>query len=347
MCTRESYRVESLTWLKKDGERRYWIVDGRSEVEQYNPKFFKVSRIQCGSCLECRLSKAKEWAFRCVKEAKYHENNIMITLTYNDEHLPKSKGIDAKTGEVYESSTLNHRDVQLFMKRLRKKFKDVRMFGCGEYGSHEEYVDTKGKVRKGTERPHYHIILFNIKFKDMYFWRWSRCEWNPKVKNALYRSKTLEKLWSDENGQIGNAELNEVNFETCRYVAGYVTKKYKGSDSKEHYELKGQKPPYTFSSRRPGIANEFYEENKEKFFNETPLFAVTKKGLKRVKSRYFDKLMEKDDPNKFEDIRRSRRKKSEEAMTELLRKTDIDKHTYIENQESKVETRNRLLKIRK
>lgn len=344
MCTRERYRIESKTWLHGDGSKRFWIVDGRTEAEKADPRYFRVSRTPCGKCLECKLSDAKSMAFRCVKEAQQWENNIMITLTYDDENVPRSKGVDPKTGEIYDSLTLpdHEEEIGKFMKRLRKKMGNgVRFYGCGEYGSHDEYVDSHGNVRKGTERPHYHIILFNCKFDDMRFDRWSRCEWNPKVKNALYKSKILDKLWGK-----GHADLNEVNFETCRYVAGYVTKKYTGPHSDEYYEQKGQKKPYTFGSRRPGIGYGYFEKNKEKFFEEKPLWAITRNGLKKVKSRYFDKLMEKEDPRRWDDIKFERRKKSDEQWEKILQETNIDKHTYIENQESKVETRNRLLKMR-
>jgi len=321
------------------------FIDGRGGVEDYlkHPEYWRVDRTPCGLCIECRMQSAKEWAFRCVKEAKKYEDNIMLTLTYDDEHLPRSQGIDPKTGEVYESSTLVKKDHQDFMKRLRKKLGDnIRFFLAGEYGSDKEYVDHYGNNRKATERPHYHIILFNCKFEDMKFDRWAYCEWNPKIKNALYKSKIADKLWGK-----GWVDLNEVNFETCRYVAGYVTKKYKGSDSKEHYELKGQIPPYTCMSRRPGIASEFFEDNKEKFFQERPMWAVTKNGLKKVKSRYFDKLMEKEDPERFEQIKKERRAKTDKMWENILDKTDIPKYEYIENSESKAEIKYRLLKIRK
>ena len=99
-------------------------------------------------------------------------------------------------------------------------------------------------------------------------------------------------------------------------------------------------------SRRPGIGYQFYEENKDKFFEEMPLWAVTKKGLKKVKSRYFDKQMEKDNEEKYLEIKEKRKQAQEEMWEDLLNKTNIDKVTYINNQESKVETKNRLLKKR-
>lgn len=355
MCTTNFYRIIGTKYTnKKDYNWEYFtnvgIVDtDKVKIDEVtrdkcgNPIIIKkLERIPCGNCLECRINKSKEWAFRCVKEAMEHDNNIMITLTYDDEHLPKSQGIDPKTGEVYESSTLVKKHHQDFMKRLRKKFgDDIRFFMCGEYGSDDEYIDRHGNTRKATERPHYHFILFNCKFDDMREWRKSKCEWSKDV-NMLYRSKTLDKLWGK-----GHAELNEVNFETCRYVAGYVTKKYKGSDSKEHYELKGQIPPYTCMSRRPGIASAFFERNMEKFFKDQPMWVITKKGLKKAKSRYFDKQMEKIDPERYEQIKENRKDKADKAWDTLLSKTDISMYQYIENSDSKSEIKNRFLKIRK
>lgn len=348
MCTRTYYRIQGYKYSPKKNLSWQPFTTVVSNIDEDkikgDVKYTKIDRIPCGQCLECRLQHAKEWAFRCVKEAEKYKDNIMITLTYNDENLPRSKGIDTDTGEIYESSTLVKKDHQDFLKRLRKHFKNekIRFFMCGEYGSDDDYIDSHGIKRKATERPHYHIILFNCKFEDMKFDRWKHCEWAPKIKNALYKSKTLDKLWGK-----GHADLNEVNFETCRYVAGYVTKKYKGSNSKEHYELKGQIPPYTCMSRRPGIASEFFEENKEKFWEEKPMWAVTKKGLRKVKSRYFDKLMEKESEERFEKIKEERKAKSDKMWENILDKTDISKYEYINNQESKSEIKNRFLKIRK
>ena len=376
MCTKERYRIENLTYTKKDGSKRVWIV-GPTDVKDYKPPYWRVEKIPCGLCLECRLQYAKEWATRCMKEAKYHKENIMINLTYNDENLPRSKGIDPTTGEVFDSSTLVKKDVQDFMKRVidywkrhydhkyeehevapgedydRYSKKDdkyykidnpgIRRFFCGEYGGDDDYIDSHGNKKKATERPHYHLILFNMPVPDMVFDRWKYCEWNPKIKNALYKSKVLTKLWGK-----GFVDLNEVNYDTCCYVARYVTKKQKGKDkSNEYYTLKGRIPPYVDMSRRPGIGYQYFKDNQEKFFEEKPIWVTTKKGLKKVKSRYFDKQMEKIDPERFDDIKRSRKQKSEKMWDNILSKTDIDMHEYIENSESKSEIKNRFLKIRK
>ena len=120
-------------------------------------------KVRCGQCIGCRLEKARQWALRCSHEASLHENNCFVTLTYSDKNLPK-----------YNSLEL--RDFQKFMKRLRKHFDGgIRFFHCGEYG------DKNG-------RPHYHAILFGIDFDDREIY---------KVSDAGYRwytSKTLESI---------------------------------------------------------------------------------------------------------------------------------------------------------
>ena len=62
----------------------------------------------CRQCTGCRTEYARQWAMRLVLEEELWDNNIFITLTYDNEHLP-------------EHNTLVKKDFQLFMKRLRKK----------------------------------------------------------------------------------------------------------------------------------------------------------------------------------------------------------------------------------
>ena len=85
----------------------------------------------------------------------------------------------------------------------------------------------------------------------------------------------------------------------------------------------------------------------EKFFKDQPMWVITKKGLKKAKSRYFDKQMEKIDPERYEQIKENRKDKADKAWDTLLSKTDISMYQYIENSDSKSEIKNRFLKIRK
>lgn len=164
--------------------------------------------VGCGKCFECLQRRSTEWAYRVALESELYKQNCMITLTYNEDNLPKG-------------GRLVKRDLQLFMKRLRKHFEPlkIRFFGCGEYGS-----------KNG--RPHYHVILFNLDFEDKFFF----CKDNKGT--DLYRSPTLEKLWT-----LGFSSIGEVNFDSAKYCAIYMQKPPKD----------GRPKAFTIMSRRPGI----------------------------------------------------------------------------------------------
>lgn len=67
-------------------------------------------KVPCGSCVGCRMEKARQWAIRMVHEAKSHETSSFLTLTFDDQALRK-RG----------HTSLDVADIQLFMKRLRRR----------------------------------------------------------------------------------------------------------------------------------------------------------------------------------------------------------------------------------
>lgn len=96
-----------------------------------------ILMVPCGRCISCRLNKARAWSIRIMHEVKTSKVSCFVTLTYNDENLPKNKSL------VVE-------DVQKFFKRLRKNTKlKLRYFLGGEYG----------EIQK---RPHYHAVIFGL-----------------------------------------------------------------------------------------------------------------------------------------------------------------------------------------
>lgn len=177
--------------------------------------------VPCGRCIGCRLEKSRQWATRCLHESKLWDKNCFVTLTYDNEHVPKN-------------GSLRPRDFVLFMKRLRKSFDDkVRFFHCGEYG--EE-----------LGRPHHHALLFNCDFDDKRFYSGSGEE-------TLYWSRMLDKLW----GQ-GRTAVGSVTFESAGYVARYALKKITGPNAEAHYG--GRIPEYLTMSRKPGIGSGYYDK---------------------------------------------------------------------------------------
>jgi len=210
-----------------------------------------------------------------------YEENSFLTLTYNDENLPKG-------------GTLNLIDIQLFMKKLRKSLepKKVRFFQCGEYG---QVYDNKGNVviENGIPilgRPHHHIILFNHQFKDTILFK-------EKKGNKIYQSPTLEKIWGKGFCTIGN-----VTFQSSTYVARYITKKINGKLSKEHY--KGRKKEFitmsrggsSSKSRAGGIGAQWLTKFRDDIYPDN--FVVI--NNKKVKTpKYYDDLFAIADPEGF------------------------------------------------
>jgi len=252
-------------------------------------------KVPCGQCVNCRLERSREWAIRCVHEAQMHQDNTFITLTYNNENLPKDGGLVKK-------------DYQDFMKRLRKELwpRKIRYYHCGEYGS----VRSKnGQVLKGLlGRPHYHAILFGYQFPDLEFLK-------EKKGVKLYTSPSLERIWGK-----GFVTVGAVTFESAAYVARYVMKKRtgeqaEGDEGKNHYvkpdengELHLVQPEYTTMSRRPGIAREWFEN----FSDDLKKDFITHKGKRFKPPKYYDQIFEIEDPEHYQRIKAQRKRKAKE-----------------------------------
>lgn len=154
-------------------------------------------KVPCGKCLQCRLDQAREKAIRCVHEAKMHEKNSFITLTYDDEHL--------------ESPRLIYSHWQDFMKKLRHEtLEKLSYLVTGEYG-------------EKNKRPHWHAIIFG----------WCPSDGKPdSVSNRgdqTFTSATLDSLW-----QKGRSNFGEVTFESAGYCARYAAKKLVHGKDSEH-----------------------------------------------------------------------------------------------------------------
>lgn len=114
--------------------------------DQTGASIYGYIRVPCGKCFECRRDRAKSWSFRLYQEAKRHDKQLFVTLTYSDDNL------------IYagDHPTLVKSDLQKFFKRLRWNIKPnkIKYYACGEYGGR-------------TRRPHYHAILFGATHEEV------------------------------------------------------------------------------------------------------------------------------------------------------------------------------------
>lgn len=234
--------------------------------------------VPCRRCIGCKISYSESWAIRCIHESKLHRDNCVVTLTYDEVNLPAN-------------GSLLKRDVQLFIKRLRKSISPAKIsyLYCGEYG-------------ENFSRPHYHIILFGYHPTDARPWR--------KVKDVqYYRSPTLEKLWAK-----GNVELGQLTFKAARYVAGYVFKKVYGDIAESHYtrldtstgEFVSVQPEFVNMSTRPAIGKRWFQQYKDDYF---PSDHTVVEGKKKPVPPYYFKLLKKAEEETAKTIKKARLKR--------------------------------------
>jgi uncharacterized protein YcbK (DUF882 family) len=90
--------------------------------------------VPCGRCIGCRAEQSRQWAVRMMHEARMHESNCFITLTYDQENLP-------------ENASLRPQDLSGFIKNLRKtQSRRISFFGCGEYDMALQSNSTPHKI---------------------------------------------------------------------------------------------------------------------------------------------------------------------------------------------------------
>lgn len=173
----------------------------------------------CGRCLPCRKRRSNMWGLRLSHEATTMQSaGLFVLLTYNNEYLPLTD--EGKP-------TLLIRDMQLYMKRLRKLcairkrnprtgrmrlvYRKIRYFLCGEYGP-------------STGRPHYHLVIFGLNMSDRYrIWQaWQKCNY------YTFNTGTFS-VRAVNVAKYGNAAY--------KYVSGYVLKRLRGDARVEDVPL--------------------------------------------------------------------------------------------------------------
>jgi len=265
------------------------------QIVFYDSPGTQYQQLPCGQCIGCRMERSQEWALRCIHEASLHPENCFITLTYNAENLPPDTGLRKK-------------HLQKFIKRLRKHLgiKKIKFYACGEYG-------------EKNNRPHYHALIFGHDFTDRVFYGKSPSGYD------LYMSPKLEKIWGKGFVQVGN-----VTYESAAYVARYIMKKVLGKGQDEIDEQTGLKPyeridsftgeivpvlpEFTTMSRGgthgTGIAHNWITRYSGDCYPKDHLYH---NGTARKIPRYYDKVMEKIDPDKIDEVKAHRALKGYES----------------------------------
>lgn len=152
--------------------------------------------VSCGKCIHCLINRSEDWATRLTLEAQLSRSAWFGTLTYDED----SKPADGRVSLLH---------LQKFVRALRdyERYQygssDLRYFAVGEYGS-------------VTDRPHYHMIVFNSRLLEQ------------SGRDFLYSDKKGRKHYSYPLIRIiwkkGFDDWTLASLGTCRYVSKYLLK---------------------------------------------------------------------------------------------------------------------------
>lgn len=244
------------------------------EVNVYNTGLIDRKRISvpCGKCYACKVNYQRQWVFRMLAHMDTSEYPaIFFTLTYDDDSLPYNS---------LGQPTLRKPHLSAFLKRLRSgidyhcekndipEFK-FQFYACGEYGS-------------SSLRPHYHIIMFDVRPDIQDFLRsfilkhWHYSQLDPKLivvngpQLVFYISKYITKAME--------SKLNLFPEEKYKYFSGNRDTWNVARDLLDLLKDDAfQESPFAEMSRRPAIGKKYWEKlslNDKQFFLDSPVVHI-------------------------------------------------------------------------
>ncbi len=244
-------------------------------------------KVPCGKCPPCKRRRVSDWVFRLQEEDKSSSSSHFVTLTYNTKCIPLTKN---------GMMTLNKRDYQLFMKRLRKaqlkahpNSPPIKYYMAGEYG-------------EKRFRPHYHAIMFNV------------------VDLAQIRTS-----W-----QMGEVDIGNVSGASIAYTCKYIDKPkriplHRNDDRKKEFSLMSKGLGHSFLTTE---MIEYYQNDIRRYHVTTP------NGTKIAMPKYYRKRIFNEDQIKLQTQHIQALLKSEEKSNEFAYDIKNPNTTYHEFMES-------------
>ena len=194
---------------------------------------------KCGHCHECVKEQRNEWLLRSYFESKdtLEKGGYILfeTLTYDEEHLPHISDFFPEVLDDF--SCFNYSDIRKFTNNLWTSLNrlprmedydvkaNVKFFLVPEYGHEDIYMDERGRKRRGTMRPHYHV-LFYVKDKRLHsgtlirqiYHIWRRGETDNHHNGMAYAKQ------KNIIGQGYTKSTTKNILAVSNYVSKYITK---------------------------------------------------------------------------------------------------------------------------
>lgn len=302
--------------ITPNGKENYrFIGKAKTDIRKEDLESGLATYVPCGQCIGCRLDKSREWADRMLLEYDHTKKAIFLTLTYRDGDIPKrNESVDS----AYRNGNLSVRDLQCFIKRLRKHYenKEIRYFASGEYGP-------------TTDRPHYHVIIFGLCIRDFADLRYLGMN---ELGQPYFTSKTMVEIWKKGD----NICLSDVSWKTFAYVARYTLKKQYGKDGKVFYTEENKNPEFMVCSRRPGIGHLYLVDHPNYDFNTVSItMADSDSVYKMPPPKSFQRVFEKIDPVQSDLIKKQRKEFSEDKRLLKMLSTNLSYIEVLKQEENK------------
>ena len=294
MCTNLIPAVQELIHGIPTGQPKFHL--------KHNYPGYKNLWLPCSKCIACLTQRSLTRAVQIYAELSVNQENAwFVTFTYDDDHLPENYSVD-KT------------HLQLFWKRLRKKFPNLKI----RYEQNSEYGTQ-------TSRPHYHAAIFGLPITDLEIYSTSNygitrntqginsligSTPQPETQaNSQYNSEIITDLWG-----LGSVLIIPLTMASCLYIAQHTDKKIGGvipnheliviNPTTGEY-IDEREPEAASRSCKPYIGAKWFEK-----YGMTDLypddFFLTPSGQKTRIPKAFDRELEKANPELYKQVKEQR-----------------------------------------
>lgn len=222
--------------------------------------------LPCGKCPPCKLRRVNEWAFRIQQEVSATAGAHFITLTYDDENLPRSNN---------NLPTLSKKDCQDFLKRLRYRIDNaysIKYYLAAEYGS-------------TYKRPHYHLILLNLRSDHVPFVHLAWGKGSIDIGDVTHASIRYVLKYIDKPSQIPQYARDDREPEFS-LKSQYIGKSYINDRTKKFHRAT---PENTFVKTDEGYTVPLPKYYRDQIYND-----AEKKEIRKI---IVEKLTKSDETN--------------------------------------------------
>ncbi len=208
----------------------------------------------CGKCLYCLEHRRLPWTIRLTYERKFWSHfgipTYFVTLTYDESNVPEDG--------------VSKRDIQLFLKRLRKSYNKLELNKL-KYFLVSEYGPT-------TLRPHYHLILFGLN------------------RDLSFVLQLINQCWNK-----GFIKVSKVKPSRIKYVTKYSTKFFDTLTDEQKEILLKKNCEFRLMSKGLGIS--FLSQQQIDYYRNNPdKLTLVLEDIRYYLPRYYrDKIFDTND----------------------------------------------------